>query len=301
MGVQQYQRSSQDVGNIIEFSHIRMAVPDLTMATVFYSNGLGFTRDPYVDLGPEMMWVNAGRQQFHLPVGDPQVVRGIIELVVPSLSGLLTRLRAVAECLASTQFDVRRGNGFVEVKCPWGNRFRCVNPSVLRPMQMGIRSVDLPVPERSLAGIERFYRDVCGAKTALAPGGCSVVVGPDQVLQFSATDGDLASFDGHRVAVYVANFSRLHRWLNERKLVFEETSEFQYCFNWIMDPSGDELLFEIGHEIRSLYHPLHQRPLINRNADQTLAQYLPGADPFQPGTATHRGSMIDVDILGTIG
>ena len=41
-------------------------------------------------------------------------------------------------------------------------------------------------------------------------------------------------------------------------------------------------LFEIEHEIRSLRHPLHGRPLVNRNPLQTNRAYVPGRDGWVP-------------------
>ena len=61
---------SQDVGNIVFFEHVNLTVPDQEIATDFYVDGLGFTRDPYMMVGTRNMWVNCGRQQFHLPRGS---------------------------------------------------------------------------------------------------------------------------------------------------------------------------------------------------------------------------------------
>ena len=50
--------------------HVNVTVPDQAEATFFYVNGLGFTRDPYIDFGPFNVWINVGAQQFHLPTRD---------------------------------------------------------------------------------------------------------------------------------------------------------------------------------------------------------------------------------------
>ena len=67
---------SQDVGNIVFFEHVNLTVPDQEIATDFYVDGLGFTRDPYVMVGTRNMWVNCGRQQFHLPRGSRNAFAG---------------------------------------------------------------------------------------------------------------------------------------------------------------------------------------------------------------------------------
>ena len=48
-----------------------MRVPDQVLATVYYVQGLGLTRDPYLMVDTENMWVNVGQEQFHLPTGGP--------------------------------------------------------------------------------------------------------------------------------------------------------------------------------------------------------------------------------------
>ena len=66
----------EDVGNIAALEHVNVRVAEQTHAHLFYVTGMGFTRDPYIDFGIRNMWINLGRQQFHLPVGEPQVLRG---------------------------------------------------------------------------------------------------------------------------------------------------------------------------------------------------------------------------------
>ena len=61
--------ASQDVGNIVFFEHVNLTIPDQETAADFYVAGLGLTRDPHMMVGSNNMWINAGRQQFHLPKG----------------------------------------------------------------------------------------------------------------------------------------------------------------------------------------------------------------------------------------
>ena len=83
-----FDRSTQDIGNILGLEHVNVTVPDQSQATNFYVQGMGFTRDPYVDFGSFNVWINLGEQQFHLPTRDPQVVRGHVGVVVPDLGQL---------------------------------------------------------------------------------------------------------------------------------------------------------------------------------------------------------------------
>ena len=42
----QFDRTVEDLGNIVELGHVNVTVPDQTKATAFYLMGLGLTRDP---------------------------------------------------------------------------------------------------------------------------------------------------------------------------------------------------------------------------------------------------------------
>src|SRR4051794_18993415 len=88
MAAHDYDRRRQDIGNIVALEHVNVRVPDQLAAIAFYVEGLGFTRDPYLMVGLENMWINLGQQQFHLPTAAPQVVRGVVDMVVPDLDAL---------------------------------------------------------------------------------------------------------------------------------------------------------------------------------------------------------------------
>jgi hypothetical protein len=55
---QKYDRSAEDLGNIVALEHVNVTVPDQQLATLFYVTGLGLTRDPYLMTGTKNMWVN---------------------------------------------------------------------------------------------------------------------------------------------------------------------------------------------------------------------------------------------------
>jgi len=52
--------SEEDVGNIVALEHVNVQVPDQSTALLFYVVGLGLTRDPYLTVGLNNMWVNVG-------------------------------------------------------------------------------------------------------------------------------------------------------------------------------------------------------------------------------------------------
>ena len=277
MATNRYDRTLEDTGNIVSLEHVNVRIPDQRLATLFYVTGLGLTRDPYLVTGVTNMWVNAGRSQFHLPTGDPQVVRGRIGLVMPDPEGLLRRLDSVRRPLAGTSFDFTAGDGHVDVVCPWGNRFRCHAPGErFGRTALGIVRLELDVPPGRADGISRFYREIMGAPAECADGEARVPVGYAQTLVFRETPEPVPEFDGHHIQVYVADFSGPHGKLAARGLVSEESNRFQYRFETIADPGDGRELFVLDHEIRSLTHPLFARPLVNRNPDMTNSSFDPG-------------------------
>src|SRR3989338_742928 len=104
-----YDRRAQDVGNILALEHVNVRVPDQVLATVYYVQGLGLTRDPYLMVDTENMWVNVGQEQFPLPTGGPDLLRGCVGLVVPDLDALTARLAGARERLARTRVAVAAG------------------------------------------------------------------------------------------------------------------------------------------------------------------------------------------------
>jgi hypothetical protein len=282
----QYDRASQDLGNVIALEHVNVTIPDQRPATSFYLSGLGFTRDPYLMVGLENMWVNIGRSQCHLPRGEPMRVRGTIGVVVPDLGQLAQRLTKVAPQLAGTQFSFQAQSDRVDATCPWGNRFRCHAPSPeLGPAELALAYVEFDVPRGAADGIARFYREALQTAATLEQrGGDStavVDVGAAQKLVFRETGATLPPYDGHHIQIYIADFAGPHRFLAQRELITEESNEYQYRFRDIVDLDSGSVLFTIEHEVRSLKHPLYARPLVNRNPAQTNNDYVRGHDAFR--------------------
>ena len=282
----QYDRTRQDLGNIVLLEHVNVTVPDQRLATIFYMSGLGLTRDPYLMTGIDNMWVNVGRSQFHLPSHGPQVLRGHVGIVVPDPAALKQRLQKVAPLLAETRYAWEERDGVIEATCPWGNRFRCHAPAPeFGDTALAIAYVTFDVPSGSARGIARFYQDILGARAAVdgAAGSETAVisVSATQRLRFRETARPLPDYDGHHIQVYVSDFSGPHRRLLERGLVTEESDEYQYRFRDLVDVDSGRALFAIEHEVRSLTHPLYARPLVNRNPEQTNRRYVRGHDAFR--------------------
>ncbi|HXG18583.1 MAG TPA: hypothetical protein VNN62_05850 [Methylomirabilota bacterium] len=286
MQEQTYDRKTQDVGNILMMEHVNVTVPDQAMALTFYVQGLGFTRDPYMMVGTENMWVNVGDQQFHLPTRAPQVLRGHVGLVVQDLEALQRRLKRLEERLQGTKFSWSAKKKYVEVTCPWGNQMRCYAPGPeFGDMVVGMPYVDLWVKPGAAAGIARFYQEIMHAPASVERGKKGAVaqvrIGRNQCLFFRETTDEIPAYDGHHIAIYVANFSGPHQFLKERGLITQESDAHQYRFQDIVDPDTGEQLCEIEHEVRSLFHPMWGRELVNRNPAQNIFSYARGRDAMQ--------------------
>ncbi len=283
-----YDRAAEDLGNIVALEHVNVRVPDQQRATTFYVSGLGLTRDPFLMTGTANMWINIGRSQFHLPGGEPQVLRGRVGIVIPERAALLRRLARVRKHLDGTRFGFSEHATHVDTTCPWGNRIRCHEPEPrFGPVTLGIAYVEFDVPPQSADGIVRFYRQILKAPAAAIEDGlgrCACVpVGVGQNLLFRESENPLPPYDGHHVQVYIADFSGPYRKLLKLGLVTEESDQHQYRFKDIVDPESGRVLFTIEHEVRSMKHPIYMRPLVNRNPAQSNVDYAPGFDAWTWG------------------
>jgi hypothetical protein len=284
-----FDRSAEDLGNVVGLEHVNVTVPDQQLATLFYIKGLGLTRDPYIMTELDNMWVNVGRSQFHLPTKAPQVLRGHAGLVLPDRTELIKRLALVKDRLAHTRFRFTEHEGYVEAMCPWGNRIRCHAPDEKRfgRIQLGMPYVEFEVPAGVAPGIADFYRQVLKTAASIENDAAGVyarvMVGKEQYLHFRETDRPAPDYDGHHIQVYLADFSGPHAWLLKKGLITEESDQYQYRFQDIVQPDSGKVLFTLEHEIRSMTHPLYARPLVNRNPTQTNRNYAPGYDALIPG------------------
>lgn len=262
MNGQRYDRTGEDVGNLVEIGHINVNIPDQLAATDFYITALGLTRDPYMMTGTNNMWVNIGRHQFHLPTaGRGQCFRGTAGLVVPDLDALRKRLSRAGVAYAEVA-------GGIEVRSPWGNRIRAHAPDArFGPVTLALAYVECEVGPGAAKAIAAFYREIFGAPAILGDGDRTArIAAGAQELIFRETDGPLASYDGHHIQVYVADFSTPYRKLVERNLLSKEDGPHQYRFVDFVGLDDGRLYFQLEHEVRSLRHPMFGRTLVNRNA-----------------------------------
>ncbi len=284
------QWASEDVGNIVSLEHVNTCVPDQLIATTFYLVGMGFTRDPYINVGLNNMWVNVGEQQFHLPARAPQVIPGHTGIVVPNLNELTARLEMVADALKDTSFGYTVEADHVDVTTPWGNLLRCYAPAPrFGDVFIGIPYVEVLTRRGTADGIVRFYQQVMQAPATVEQDGGDAVarisIGTYQWLNFRESDAEIRPYDGHHIAVYIANFSGPFDWLQERGLIKEDVRNHQFRMQEIVDPDTGEHLKTFEHEVRGLFHPMYRREMVNRNASQNMAGYSRGHDALIPSGA----------------
>ena len=223
-----FDRTAEDLGNIVELGHVNVRVPDQSKAIAFYLMGLGLTRDPYLMAGLDNMWVNVGRGQFHLPTRGTDVVRGTTALVMPDLDALLKRLRTARKYLEDTKFSYREAGDTVETTCPWGNRIRvhAPDPSRFGAMRVGMPYVEFDVPGGTdLAAIAKFYVQILGAIAGVAsddrgPYAWASTSAESRVI-YRETTSPLPEFDGHHIQITLADFSGPYKKLLERGLISE--------------------------------------------------------------------------------
>ena len=284
MAEKQYDRAAQDLGNIVNIGHVNVCITDQHLATHYYVTGLGLTRDPFINTGARLMWINVGMAQFHLPMGQPDILRGITGLVVPDRAALLDRLAQIRKPLEGTKFEFRESNDCVETVCPWGNRIHIHAPDESRfgRIVLGMPYIEFEVRPGTAEGIARFYREIMGAPSEVINNGTGrkarVQAGDKQYLYFRETDGPEKPYDKHHAQIFIADFSGPYRKLMKLGLISMETNEYEYRFKDIVDLDTREVLFTVEHEVRSQTHPMFGRELINRNPAITNRDYKAGHD-----------------------
>src|SRR5256712_8070419 len=101
--------------------------------------------------------------------------------------------------------------------------------------------VEFPVEPGCAPGIAAFYRTVFRAPAAVTPDGAGAVarvqVGVRQELVFRETREPSPPYDGHHIAIYIADFSETPRWLAQRGLVTMVRSALQLRITVIVDTS----------------------------------------------------------------
>ena len=261
--------NTQEIGTFTHFEHVNFQVPDHHLATLFFIEGLGFTRDPYRMVSVRNMWVNAGQQQFHLPKGEAAPFAGEVGVTLPKLSDTVRSLKQVAPRLKGTEFAFDKEGSTLRVVSPWGHQLRAHEAGELSGrLPQAIPYVRFQVPEGAAQGIARFYDELLGVPAVVRGRGrnkeATATVGVNQSFHFVDTpDLTLPDHPNH-VAVYLTRYHATYERLKKRKLVMAPDRDEQFRFEKMVHPDTGEVLFEFEHEARSLHHPDYRKPLVNR-------------------------------------
>jgi hypothetical protein len=260
---------SPEVGTIVHFEHVNYRIPEHRNAHLYFCRGLGFTRDPTRMVGIDNMWVNLGRNQFHLQIGPATPFRGEVGVIVPDLDEVARRFTEDQPHYEGTQFSCVREGETLRTTTPWGHLVR-VHPAGLLPNRFpqAIGYVELWVAPGTAAGIAAFYHDVIGCPAEVLPvegaPTAQVSVGPGTTLRFAERpDGGAVPHTNH-VAVYLSNYHATYEKLSQLGCIMQEDADEQFRFHHMKDPKTKRLLFSFEHEMRSLHHPDFGKPLINR-------------------------------------
>ena len=85
MAPQTFDRSREDIGNIVFLEHCNVRVPEQVTATAFYVQAMGFTRDPYVMTGVEVA-VQVGKGRARMGQWETVLVEAGTELTIRNAS-----------------------------------------------------------------------------------------------------------------------------------------------------------------------------------------------------------------------
>jgi len=234
-------------------------------------------------------------------------VCGHIALLVPSIEEVLKSLAAAAkkynnyhslpfkfslvdlEGRSAPSPFLPEVSRYIDVTCPWGNKFRVYehNERINFRGHLGIPYVEVLCKKGTAAKIGAFYHKFLGAPPAALYNDkednaavARVVVGVKQVLIFKESD-ELFPYSGYHFCIYISDFSSTYKKLEKYNLLFnqpkfedkchtlEQALSFsQFRVKSIVNPDDtSEVVLELEHEVRSLYHQSFMRPLVNRSGN----------------------------------
>ncbi|MEM7463583.1 MAG: hypothetical protein AAF362_12995 [Pseudomonadota bacterium] len=265
--------TNPEIGGIVHLDHVNFETPDHEMATIFYINGLGLTRDPYRRADEQNMGINVGLQQFHLPRRGEQTppFHGVVGLVVPEIAGIKKRLDLLEELgkFKGTPYHWEEQNKSVLLTSPFGVQFQLHQADTipfLRPL--GIAYVDISVPPDTADGIAKFYVQIARAPVDVidAEGSKSAVIsaGPFQQIRF--VERDQADYSTHsmHISYHATNYNELRESVAAHGSLMGAGQGEVFFFDKLFDPDTGDVIFTINNEVRSIYHPDFMRPLVNR-------------------------------------
>lgn len=262
-----------EVGGILHLDHVNFQVSDHDLATVFFINGLGLTRDPYRRVDETNMGVNVGLQQFHLPRRGPTPpLPGMIGMVVPDLAAIRARLNRLEKLgkFDGTKYAGSFGETIADITSPFGGvRLRLHAAGTLpflRPL--GIAYVDISVPPDTATSIAAFYREIFRAVTKVetVEGVTTALInaGPYQSIRF--VEKELDGYDTHNfhLSFHATNYNEVRERIAASGALLGDGKGQVFFFDRIFNPDNGDTVFPLVNEVRSVYHQDFMRPLVNR-------------------------------------
>ena len=258
-----------EIGAVTHFEHVNFSVPDQGPAMLFFCEGLGFTRDPARMVGTRNMWINAGRQQFHMPRGEAIPFPGEVGVSVKDIKRVHRNMKRIARELKGTEFSIKEVGKTLTCTSPWGHVLRVHQAGQLSGrMPQAISYVNFWVPVGTAKTIADLYEKMVYAPTEVAKRGkhamAVVTVGANQHFHFiERPDYEPVDHPNH-VAIYVTRYREMYRQFKAKKMLMRPDVEEQFRFEKIFNPRSGKIVFSFEHEVRSLYHPDYLKPLTNR-------------------------------------
>ncbi len=258
-----------EIGAVTHFEHMNFSVPDQGPAMLFFCEGLGFTRDPARMVGTRNMWINAGRQQFHMPRGEAIPFPGEVGVSVKDIKRVHRNMKRIACELKGTEFSIKEVGKTLTCTSPWGHVLRVHQAGQLSGrMPQAISYVNFWVPVGTAKTIADFYEKMVYAPTEVAKRGkhamAVVTVGANQHFHFiERPDYEPVDHPNH-VAIYVTRYREMYRQFKAKKMLMRPDVEEQFRFEKMFNPRSGKVVFSFEHEVRSLYHPDYLKPLTNR-------------------------------------
>ncbi len=263
-----------EVRGILHLEHFNLEGADHDLATQFFMNGLGFTRDPYRRTDETNMGINIGMQQFHLPRrGNPTPpFFGEVGLIVPDLLMIKARLDRLADLgsFDGTPYNLTvLDESTMAVMSPFGIALKlhaAGSLAFLRPL--GLAYVDIPVMPGKAALLEKFYHQIIDAPTELfeleGEKTLSVTHGPYQYVRFREREIENYELYTFHLAYFVTNYNAYRDRVIEQGSMQGDGAGQVFFFDGPFDPETGAEILKFTQEVRSVYHPDFMRPLVNR-------------------------------------
>jgi len=290
--------TSEDIGNVVSFEHVNLEVPDLEIARLFFCEGLGLTLDPSrigaQRGGMNVLWMNVGKQQFHIckgPVAQRLPTPGsAIGLVLPNLPAVAAQLEQLRELIGNVKVAYITPE-VLQVTDPHGQCYMVHAHSQFPNFaaDRGIVYLQLPCFVGTAAEIARFYSTLLGspirvrtqdqqqagqpiqAEVNMGHPGTKLIFQERKELGSTFTEKDvLRLFSGWHMAFYVADFSGTYSRLRpllfnnhpykDKVYNFKDALNFhQYRFQDIVQlPASGTLEDRKGGSLPVLYRISHE-------------------------------------------